>query len=132
MLDSCHFWNKKSIFLETLHHSSVSWDITPLYHFNWNYIYFTQKEPVYVQIWWNFTWAVKSLKFWTLFCSFCKNHIKFQLKKHGKLISHDMETLWLVVSNMIWGIWWIFAEPLKSLKISLWWTTFVQNIWGLS
>ena len=28
---SCHFWSNKSVFLEILHHSSVSWDITPLY-----------------------------------------------------------------------------------------------------
>ena len=28
--NSCHFWNK-SVFLQNLHHSSLSWDITPLY-----------------------------------------------------------------------------------------------------
>ena len=30
-----------------------------------------------------------------------------------------MESLrknWLMVSNMIWGIWWIFTEPLKAWK----------------
>ena len=42
-----------------------------------------------VQIWWNLRWAVESLKFCTLVCSFCKNHIKFQLKK--RLISHNIE-----------------------------------------
>ena len=30
---SCHFWNQESVFLQTLHHSSVSWDITSLYFF---------------------------------------------------------------------------------------------------
>ena len=29
--NSCHFWNNKSFFLQILHHSSQSWDITPLY-----------------------------------------------------------------------------------------------------
>ena len=75
--NSCHFWNNKLVFLQILHHSSVSWDITPLYFFSWNFIYFQQKEPIKVQIWWNFTWAVESLKFCTLMGSFCKNHIKF-------------------------------------------------------
>ena len=30
---SCHFPNHKSVFLQILHHSSVSWKITPLYFF---------------------------------------------------------------------------------------------------
>ena len=35
-----------------------------------------------------------------------------------------------MVSNMTWGIWWIFIQPLKSPKIPLQWAIFVQNIWG--
>ena len=31
---SCHFPNYKSVFLQTLHHSSVSWKITCLYFFS--------------------------------------------------------------------------------------------------
>ena len=58
--NSCHFWNNKSVFLQILHHSSVSWDITPLYFFSWNFIYFQQKEPIKVQIWWN---SPEQLKF---------------------------------------------------------------------
>ena len=50
--NSCQFWNK-SVFLQILHQSSVSWDTTPLYFFSWNFIYFQQKEPIKVQIWWN-------------------------------------------------------------------------------
>ena len=65
--------------------------ITPLYVFTWNFIYFQQKEPIKVQIWWNLTWAVKSLKYCTLMGSFCKNQIRFQLKKYRRIISHDME-----------------------------------------
>ena len=75
--NSCHFWNNKLVFLQILHHSSVSWDITPLYFFSWNFIYFQQKELIKVQIWWNFTRTVESLKFCTLMGSFCSNHIKF-------------------------------------------------------
>ena len=49
----CHSWNKKVTFLQILHHSSVSWDITPLYLFSWNLLYFQQKKPIKIQIWWN-------------------------------------------------------------------------------
>ena len=49
----CHSWNKKVTFLQILHHSSVSWDITRLYLFNWNVLYFQQKDPIKIQIWWN-------------------------------------------------------------------------------
>ena len=45
------FLNNKLIFLQILLQSSVSWDITPLYFFNWNFVYFQQKEPIKVQIW---------------------------------------------------------------------------------
>ena len=63
----------------------------PLYFFSRNFIYFQQKEPIKVQIWWNFTWAVKSLTFCSLIGSFCINHIKFQLKKYRRVVSHDIE-----------------------------------------
>ena len=39
--NSCHFWNKL-VFIQILHHSSVSWDIAPLYFFSWNFTYFQQ------------------------------------------------------------------------------------------
>ena len=120
--NSCHFWNNISIFLQILHHSSVSWDITPLYFFSWNFIYFQQKKPIKVQIWWKFTWAVKSLKFCTLMGSFCKNH-KVSAKKVQKSylswqwrVIQNLKKNWLVVSNMTWGIWWIFTQPLKNPK----------------
>ena len=35
---SCHIWNQKPVFLQTLHHSSVSWEITPPYFISWNFI----------------------------------------------------------------------------------------------
>ena len=50
---SCHFLNHKSVFLQILHHHSVSWKITPLYSFKSNIKYF----------------AHFSLKqFWTFLC----------------------------------------------------------------
>ena len=124
--NSCHFWNNKSVFLQILHHSSVSWDITPLYFFSWNFIYFQQKEPIKVQIWQNFTWAVGSLKFCTLMGSFCSNHVQFLLKKYRRVTQSLMKN-WLAVSNMTERIWWIFIQPFKSLKVA-----FCRKYKGLS
>ena len=47
---SCHFPSNKSVFLQILHHSSMSWKITPLYFFSSNNIYFAQKEPIKMKI----------------------------------------------------------------------------------
>ena len=47
---SCHFSNHKSVFLQILHHSTVSCKITPLYVFSSNNIYFAQKEHINMKI----------------------------------------------------------------------------------
>ena len=47
---SCHFPNHKSVFLQILHHSSVSWKITPPHFFRSNILYFAQNEPIKVKI----------------------------------------------------------------------------------
>ena len=47
---SYHFSNKKLVFLQSFDHSSVSWEITPLYLFSWNFTCYWQKEPMEVQI----------------------------------------------------------------------------------
>ena len=56
---------------------------------------------------------------------------KSYLSWHWRVMQ-SLKKNWLVVSNMTWGIWWIFTQPLKSPKISLRWAIFVQSIWGLS
>ena len=43
---SWQFWNNKSIPLQILYLSSVSWEITPLNCFSSNNIYFAQKKPI--------------------------------------------------------------------------------------
>ena len=48
---SCYFPNHKSVFLQVLHHFSLSWKMTPLAFFKSNVIYFAQKEPMKVKIW---------------------------------------------------------------------------------
>ena len=47
---SCYFPNHRSVFLQILLHPPVSWNISPLYFFSLNIIYFVQKEPIKVQI----------------------------------------------------------------------------------
>ena len=37
-----------------------------------------------------------------------------------------MQRNWLMVSNMTWGIWWIFNHPLKIPKISLHWAKYMR------
>ena len=44
------FWNDKSIPLQILHPSSVSWKITSLYFLSSKNMYFAQKEPIKVKI----------------------------------------------------------------------------------
>ena len=42
----CHFPSNKSVFLQILHHSSMSWKVTHLYFFSSNSIHFAQKDPI--------------------------------------------------------------------------------------
>ena len=46
----CQVWNDKSILLQILYPSSVSWKSNPLYFFSSNNIYFAQKDPIKVKI----------------------------------------------------------------------------------
>ena len=82
---SCHNWNHKSVFLSTLHHSSMSWEISLLYF----YMIFTEGTH-------------DSAKFQTFDCSgeispnlyfdrllFLKVYKVSAKKKYGKNMSHD-------------------------------------------
>ena len=82
---------------------------------------------------------IESLKFGTLMGSLRQNNIKFQLKKAQKIylswhcgVIRSLKKKWNVVSNMTWGILWIFTQPIKSSKILIQSTISVQSIWGLS
>ena len=58
---SCHFSNYKSVFLQNLHNSSVSWKLTLLYFRSSNNIYFTQKEPIKMKLFETFECLGKNL-----------------------------------------------------------------------
>ena len=47
---SCQFWNDKSIPLQILHHSSLSWHITPLWILSSYFSYFGLKDPIIIPI----------------------------------------------------------------------------------
>ena len=47
---SCHFPNHNSVFLQILHHPSVSWKTTPLYFVTSNIKYFSQLEQRNVHV----------------------------------------------------------------------------------
>ena len=47
---SYHFPNHKPVFLQILHHSLVSWKITPLYFFSPNITHFGEKKPIKKEI----------------------------------------------------------------------------------
>ena len=57
----CQFWNNKSIPLQILYPSSVSWKIIPLYFFSSNNIYFAHKEPIKVKIFETFECSCQTL-----------------------------------------------------------------------
>ena len=105
----CQFWNDKSIALQILYPSSVSWKITPLYFFSSNNIYFAQKEPIKMKIFETFEcsgqnlsnslcqfWNDKSIPLQILYPSsvswkitplyfFSSNNICFAQKEHIKM-----------------------------------------------
>ena len=152
--------NHKSVFLQILHHFSVSWNITPLYFFSSDILYFVQKEPINMYTFEAFECSGQNssnylCQFWNnrsipkLQVSFSSNFAplfsvmkelilsesyKVSTKKvqrsylscHWRVI-HSLKKNGLAVSNMTWGICWIFTQPLKSLKVSCRWALFVHG-----
>ena len=84
---------------QALHHSSVSWEISLLYFFIWNFIWFKQKEPVKVQNFRLLTAYVKFHQICVLIGSFCCKYIKFHLRKCRGFMSHDTEEWYKIWKN---------------------------------
>ena len=142
------FLNFASFFIVITHNSPVSFKIIyfllcirPLYLFSWNFIYFLLST----------NGASERTSLVNFHLSSGKSAIlhfgRFLLQKSYKVsakkvqktylswhwrVMQSLKKNWLVVSYMTWEIWWNFTERLKSPKISLWWTIFVQSICGLS
>ena len=121
---SCHFWKHKSVFLQMLHQYSMPPNITPLYFFRSNFIYFVQKKLIKVQI------------FETFECSRQIPHVNFELTSkflfkfcfilhfHGiklpyKFWAHTFSTLDKRIPSKSQFLdfpvfWWNFPEFLMS------------------
>ena len=117
-----------------MHHFSVSWEITLLYVFSWNFIWFGQTEPMKMQnfkLWlpmWNF------IKFVLWYVSFCWKCIKFQLKNYRGFMSHDTEK-WCRIwkKTDLWFRKWhekcskFLPQHLKISKLELWWDPYIRS-----
>ena len=67
----CQFWNDKSVPLQIVYPSSVSWKVTPLYFSSSSNTYFAQKEPIKVKIFEIFECSGQNLS--NSFCQFWNN-----------------------------------------------------------
>ena len=117
---SCHFPSNKSVFLQILHHSSVSWKITPLYFFSSNNIYFAQKEPIKVKIFQTFKCSSQSLP--NSLCQFWNNKsIRLQIL-YPYSISWKITSLHFFSSNNIY-----FPQK-EHIKLKIFETCSGQNL----
>ena len=90
---SCHFPNPKPVFLQLLHHFSVSWKLTPLYFFRSNAIYFAQKEPIKIKLLGQT--SLNSFRFWN-------NKSVFLQILHQSSVSWDITPLYFFSWNFIY------------------------------
>ena len=91
-----------------MHHFSMSWEITLLYFFRWNFTWFGQKEPIKVQYFRLLTVHVKFYQICTLIVSFCWKYITFQLKKRKAFMFRDTEELCKIWRKVdFWLIKWL-------------------------
>ena len=73
LYSSCHFPNHELVSVQILHHTKLSWNITPLGSFRSNVIYFVQKEQKKVEI----VRILSDRSKFTKFVSFFKQQIIF-------------------------------------------------------
>ena len=106
----CQFWNK-SIPLQTLYASSVSWKITSLYFFSSNNIYFAQKEPIKVKIFETFECLGQNLS--NALWQFLNKLVPLQIL-YPNSVSWKITPLYFFSSN---NIYFAQKEPIK-VKIS--------------
>ena len=84
---SCQFPNYRSVFLQILHHFSLSWSLTSLYCFSSKITYFVQKEPIKVQIFETFKCSGQNS--WNFSCQFwIDKSIPLQILHHSSLLWH--------------------------------------------
>ena len=88
----CQFWSNKSITLQILYPSSVSWKITPLYLCSSSNIYFVQKEHIKMEIFETFKCSGQNSS--NYLCQFWNDKsIPLQILRHFSLSWH-ITPLW--------------------------------------
>ena len=104
----CQFWNEKSIPLQVLYLSSVSWKIIPLYFFSLNNIYFAHKEPIQVKIFETFEHSGQNLS--TSLCQFLNDKsIPLQIV-YPSSVSWKTTPLYFLTSS---NIYFAYKESVK-------------------
>ena len=92
----CQFWNDKSIPLQILHPSSVSWKISPRYFFSSNNIYFAQNEHIKKKIFETFECSSQNSS--NSSCQFSNyKSIPLQILHHSSL-PWRVTSLWILSS----------------------------------
>ena len=92
----CQFWNDKSIPLQILYPYSIPWNITPLYFFSSNNIYFAQKEHIKMNIFETFKNSGQNS--WNSSCQLWNDKsIPLQVLHHSSL-SWQITPLWILSS----------------------------------
>ena len=107
---SCQFWTDKSILLQILYHSPVPWEITTLYLFHSNIIYFVQKQPIKVQILRLSSARSRQNSSNSLWQFWNDKSIPVQIFHHSSVSLH-ITPLYFVSSNIIY---FVKNNPLKS------------------
>ena len=124
---SCHFPKHKSVFLQILHDSSLSWNITPLYFFSSKIIYFVQKEHIKVHIFETFECSGQNFSnFSSQFWNDKSIPLQiFQCHETQLLYNFLAEVLYTLMEHIKVEIWWNLREQLKVLSFALWLVPFV-------
>ena len=111
---SSHFPNHKSVFLQILHDSSVSWKVTPLYLFRSKVVYFAQKRLIKVHIFfWLFSARIKVHQIIVIFET--KN--RFFYKFSTILWYHET---YFLDTFFCWNF--IYSQQKKSIKVENGWS----------
>ena len=108
---SCHFPSNKSFFLQILHHSSMSWKITPLYFFSSNNTYFAQKEPIKVEIFETFECSGQNLSY-----SLCQSWNDRSIPLH---ILYPSSVSWKITPLYCFSLNNIYFAQKKPIKMKI-------------
>ena len=109
----CQFWNGKSIPVQILYPSSVSWKITPLYFITSNNIYFAQKESIKMKIFETFECACQNLS--NFLCQFWNDKLIPLQIVYSCSASWKIIPLYFFSSNNIY-----FAQKERIINENFW------------